>query len=289
MRRRAGGNARNAADREPSAVGELAPGPVAALIEQRRCASAMCARCAPARDRRRASARGSSGISRWRRKLREKRTSAIARVLDPAQLRGARGGFDLAARHVQQRTRDVPGPERRDTRHGGEAGDTCPAEQLQQQCLDLVVAMLCRHQHLAGLQGLREQGVTRVRARRPREIRRVCVRCSRAETTNGRRQAARNAGAMPAHSALAACRPMIDMHQPQARRACGADATRCVASTGGIDAAAECHDHARPRTGELDQLRDGIDAIDRIRRRVLNGVCPPSWPTSLKTPKLLMR
>ena len=100
-----------------------------------------------------------------------------------------------------------PGPNGAIARHGGEPGDARAAKQLQQQRLDLVVAMLGGDQHFARLHAPAQQVRSARRARRLRATRR-CVRWMFAfSATNGTRQARAMRAQCRLHSPLAACSP----------------------------------------------------------------------------------
>ncbi len=90
---------------------------------------------------------------------------AVGRILDPAEVLPAQVFLQRVARLFQQRPSMPTGCERHQARHACETRRTRAAQQLQQQGLGLVVAVVCGQQDIAGLHQLGQRRVA-CRARR---------------------------------------------------------------------------------------------------------------------------
>ena len=167
-----------------------------------------------------------------------------------------------------------PGPNGAMRRHGGEPGDAGAAKQLQQQRLDLVVAMLGGDQHFAGSHAPAPAARSARRAPRLRVIRRACARMSRVQR---RRTAAavcapraRNAGSTRRSPPADHDRRGSAAGRPSWRRCLASACASTVESTPPLKATT-----TRGRgPGQLDELRD-----DRVEHRgpsplLGNAECP---------------
>ena len=126
LRRRAGVNARNDADREPGAVGSRQPGPAGRVRSSKRLRLGEIAR----RARQRAIDTGPMFANRRQQPVPQEVAReahvAIGRVLDPLQLRGARAQASISRRETSSKGRAIcPGPN--DAKRGMAASPATPA------------------------------------------------------------------------------------------------------------------------------------------------------------------
>jgi len=80
-------------------------------------------------------------------------------VLEPFEAPGAQVCEELLPRPREQRAHEEAACQRRPRGHGGDAGETCAAQQLQQHGLELIVLVMRREERLAVAQRLTEPPV----------------------------------------------------------------------------------------------------------------------------------
>ena len=218
LRRRAMGSARSALTESPAPSARPARSCAARSLSKRRlppCAS----RCVPSPCLHRANARGSlASVAGARNCARTGYRRSTDLRSSAARLRAS--GLDFGARHGQQWASNEAWAERGNAGHAGKTRHTGAAEQLEQQCFHLVVAMLGGDQHLARLHCARAAARNAHRVRRLRGTRPCDVRSSREA-----RRTVRAMSAPCARNAGSTRRWRIAVRDPRetgaSRRACG--------------------------------------------------------------------
>ena len=204
-------------------------------------------------------------------------------VLEPTKIPGVRLRDDLGAGEPSSGRASQPAAERHPVANRAQAAHAGAAHEPQQHRLELVVAVMCRQQHVARGQEVRERAHSEPRARRLRDPSARGARPRREPWRARRRASEPSASQCALQTRRIGMQPVIDVRRAQRRAKLETRKRR--EQDRRIDAAAERDDYARAVDRRRPTLERRTNARDeRLSRRAINdiGIEPRHARTALR-------